>query len=216
MLALLPAGLWVDREFDLPGQVAASVCAWALFLFCAARAPVAERRLLLKCLLVATVGELLCSLAWRLYEYRLLNVPAFVPPGHVLLLMAGERLSAGWSARRTRVVGGACAACMAVAAVWLHDTFSIAALLLLAVLWRGCPAQRPVFAAMLPLALLLEVVGTGWGNWAWKAEVPGLGLATLNPPLAASVFYCVLDAVVLHVRRERLRAWILAWRPSQG
>jgi len=35
------------------------------------------------------------------------------------------------------------------------------------------------------------------GNWGWGANVPWLGLTTINPPLAAGAFYCVLDLLVV-------------------
>jgi hypothetical protein len=50
---------------------------------------------------------------------------------------------------------------------------------------------------MFVLSLVLELYGTWIGNWVWKPEVPGLGLTTLNPPVAAGAFYCVLDFLVV-------------------
>jgi hypothetical protein len=50
---------------------------------------------------------------------------------------------------------------------------------------------------MFVLSLAMEIYGTVLGNWAWGAEVPWLGLTTINPPLAAGAFYCVLDLLVV-------------------
>jgi hypothetical protein len=50
---------------------------------------------------------------------------------------------------------------------------------------------------MFVLSLAMEIYGTALGNWAWGAEVPWLGLTTINPPLAAGAFYCVLDLLVV-------------------
>jgi hypothetical protein len=41
----------------------------------------------------ATVGEIVGSLVWGLYGYRLGNLPAFVPPGHGLVYLAGLSLA---------------------------------------------------------------------------------------------------------------------------
>jgi len=53
---------------------------------------------------VATVGEVVGSLLWGVYQYRLDNLPAFVPPGHGLVHLAGASLAAFAAARRTVLV----------------------------------------------------------------------------------------------------------------
>jgi hypothetical protein len=50
---------------------------------------------------------------------------------------------------------------------------------------------------MLLLALAMELWGTWLGNWAWRREVPWIGLVTDNPPLAAGAFYSALDMLVV-------------------
>ena len=56
---------------------------------------------------------------------------------------------------------------------------------------------RKLYAVMFVLALAMELYGTWLGNWTWLRAVPWLGLSTLNPPLAAGVFYCLLDLLVV-------------------
>ena len=89
ILALLSAltivfGLVVDRFGGAWGQPLVSVWVWALCALLMAAHP-ARRVRLLACLVIATAGEVVLSLAWGLYDYRLGNLPLFVPPGHVLL-----------------------------------------------------------------------------------------------------------------------------------
>jgi hypothetical protein len=77
-----------------------------------------------------------------------------------------------------------------------RDTFGI----LLIALFLACmvlSSSRRLYATMLVLALVMELWGTWLGNWAWRREVPWLGLVTDNPPLAAGAFYCVLDMLVV-------------------
>jgi hypothetical protein len=50
---------------------------------------------------------------------------------------------------------------------------------------------------MFVLALAMEIYGTALGNWTWRPLVPWLEMATINPPLTAGVFYCVLDMLVV-------------------
>ena len=66
--------------------------------------------------------------------------------------------------------------------------------------------SRKLYAVMFVLSLTMEIYGTWLGNWAWATDVPWIGLTTTNPPLAAGVFYCVLDFLVMTtVRRYRNR-----------
>ena len=55
---------------------------------------------------------------------------------------------------------------------------------------------KKLYATMFLLALAMEIYGTWLGNWTWSPHVQWLGLTTLNPPLAAGAFYCVLDLLV--------------------
>ena len=57
--------------------------------------------------------------------------------------------------------------------------------------------SRRLYATMFLLALAMEIYGTWLGNWTWSRQVPWLGLAADNPPLAAGAFYCVLDLLVV-------------------
>jgi hypothetical protein len=81
-------GLVVDRHGGAWGQPLVSLWVWLLFGVLMFQA--ADLRLrLLACLLIATAGEVVLSLVWGLYDYRLGNLPLFVPPGHVLLYWLG-------------------------------------------------------------------------------------------------------------------------------
>ena len=84
----IAVGLVVDRIGGNWGQPLVSLWAWGVagLLWWRERA---WRSRLVACLLIATAGELVLSLVWGLYDYRLGNLPLFVPPGHVLLYWLG-------------------------------------------------------------------------------------------------------------------------------
>jgi hypothetical protein len=54
-----------------------------------------------------------------------------------------------------------------------------------------------LYAVMFVLSLAMEIYGTWLGNWTWALEAPWLGFTTINPPLAAGAFYCMLDMLVV-------------------
>lgn len=196
--AALAAALWLDvRTAGWLGQLAASAMVWAVFLALAQRSPPHERWMLVKCLLLATIGELVCSLAWGLYDYRFGNIPAFVPPGHVLMLALGMTLAARLNATQVRWTGVLAFGGLAAAALATGDHLSLPLLAVIALLWIARPRERGVFAVMLPLSLALELSGTWFGVWTWRPEAPLLRLPAHNPPFGAAAFYCMLDWLVL-------------------
>ncbi|MGE0356158.1 MAG: hypothetical protein AB7P08_04515 [Burkholderiales bacterium] len=196
IVATIALGLVLDRHGGAHGQLVVNGLAWAVLARLWFASAAAQRPALLACLVYATAGEVFLSLAWGLYDYRLGNIPLFVPPGHVLLFHLGTRLAA-------RLADGAewwiAALALPVVAglAWSgRDTLG----LFLFALFLACMAlsrSRKLYATMLLLALAMEIWGTWLGNWTWRHAVPGLGLVTANPPLAAGAFYAALDLLVV-------------------
>ncbi len=196
IIATIAAGLAVDQLWSPHGQLAVSVAAWLVFLRLWSVSGRAQRPALLACLVFATAGEVFLSLVWGLYDYRLGNIPLFVPPGHVLLFHLGTLAAARMDDRMPGWIAAAALPVVAVLAWTGRDTLGP----WLYLLWLGCvllSPSRKLYAAMLLLALAMELWGTWLGNWAWRRDVPVLGLVTANPPLAAGAFYAALDLLVV-------------------
>ena len=195
-VAALAAGLAIDIGTDLPGQALVSAAVWLLLFYLLSDVEIGERRALLACLVIATVGELFLSLVWGLYTYRLGNIPMFVPPGHVLLLLLAMTLADRMTKGTADAILGCAAVYAFVAAATGVDTFALPLLAALAIVSLLMPRHRPLYASTFLLALALELYGTWLGNWTWAREVPVVALVTTNPPGIASAFYAVLDALV--------------------
>ena len=93
IVAALIVGLLVDVHTDITGQTALSAAVWMVLFYVLRSVSGEERRGLMTCLVIATSGEIALSLGWGLYTYRLGNIPMFVPPGHVLMLLLGLSLA---------------------------------------------------------------------------------------------------------------------------
>lgn len=194
-------GLVVDRHGGAWGQPLVSLWVWLLFGLLMVQAAGLRLRLM-ACLLIATAGEVLLSLVWGLYDYRLGNLPLFVPPGHVLLYWLGLQ----WAGRLpgrvmalTPWLALMAVSALAVAGIdWMGP--ALVAVFLICV-WRG-PSPR-LYITMFLLSLGMELWGTWLGNWSWRAALPWLGWPVANPPLAAGAFYCVLDLLSESVRRRK-------------
>lgn len=196
IVATIVLGLAIDQHGGAFGQVAVNVLAWALLARLWLVSDASQRPALLACLVYATAGEVFLSLVWGLYDYRLGNIPLFVPPGHVLLFYLGAQLSTRLADGAEWSIAGLCLAVVAALAATGRDTLGP----LLCALFLACMVLSParkLYATMLLLALAMELWGTWLGNWTWRREVPLLGLVTENPPLAAGAFYAALDLLVV-------------------
>ena len=203
LAAVIAGGLALDQAVAW-GQTAVNVVVWALFVHLLRGADRPGRVLLLACMLLAGLGECLLSLVWGLYDYRLGNVPLFVPPGHALLLLLGIQMAARVPRGVTWWVPVAAAPLVAWQAASGIDRLGVLLFALLLAAMAISPARR-LYAVMFALALAMELYGTWLGNWRWREAAPGLELAMQNPPLCAGAFYGVLDLLVLGVMRVMLR-----------
>jgi hypothetical protein len=207
IICVVAAGLLLDQKLPFGGQIITNIAVWLIFICILRHASRQEQVSLVACVFYATIGEIFLSLAWGLYEYRLGNIPLFVPPGHALLFMVGTALAPRLSDRLAWSVPLLAAPFVVLLSVTGSDTLGapLFALLLLCMVFG--PAKK-LYATMFLLALAMEIYGTWLGNWTWSPHVPWLGLTMLNPPLAAGAFYCVLDLLVTATNAafERRRA----------
>ena len=205
IVATITAGLLLDQHWSRYGQMAVSAIAWIVMIALWRRSDPVQRPALAACLVFATAGEVFLSLVWGLYEYRLGNIPLFVPPGHVLLFFLGTQLAQRIPRGGEWWIAAAALPLVALFAWNGRDTLGpLLYLLFIACLWLS-PARR-LYATMFVLALAMELYGTWLGNWVWAPQVPWLGLTADNPPLAAGAFYCVLDLLVVSATRLQLGA----------
>jgi hypothetical protein len=214
------AGLFVDRYLDLRGQVFLGVFTCAVLAALLWLHEPAARLQALAVVAIASLGEVIGSLVWGVYSYRLHDLPAFVPPGHGLVYLGGMALATLAGRRFDSLLLG----CAAVgAAAWgvagmtvlprLDVSGAIGCTFLLVVLvWT----RRPVYAGVFLVVAGLELYGTALGTWTWQAAVPGLRLPQGNPPSGAASGYVVFDVLALAllaqlVRAARMRPFA-AWR----
>lgn len=193
-------GLWLDAHVGAGGQLALGVLTAGVLAGLLALQPSTVRLQALAVVGVATVGEVVGSLIWGLYGYRLENLPAFVPPGHGLVYLGGLALATLATARRDVLLGVAAggAAFWGLAGVTVLPASDVVGAFGCAVLvgvlaWT----RRTVYAGVFVVVAALELYGTALGTWTWEATVPGLGLSQGNPPSGAASGYVVFDVLAL-------------------
>ena len=197
---LITALLTLDVVGGAWGQPVASAVTWLSFFWILCDVDKDSRMMMLLCLAYATAGEIVLSLVWHIYDYRLDNVPLFVPPGHVMLFLLGLSIAPHMSDTVVRIISVAAASVVVVLGVTGRDTFSVllVTVFLVSVVYGR---ERKLYATMFVLALVMEVYGTWLGNWHWRPQVGSTGMVTLNPPVAAGAFYCALDLLVVSTMR---------------
>lgn len=207
IVALITIGLFVDQHVPVWGQPAVSIVTWAMLLYWLARVTPEMRTSMILIVAYATAGEIFLSLGWGLYEYRLHNIPLFVPPAHSLVFALGMAICKRMPDSITWMVPLAAAPPVFILAWIGADTMGLILYTLL-VLCMVFSKGRKLYAVMFMLSLGLEIYGTTVGNWVWLHEVPVTGWTTMNPPLAAGTFYSMLDMLVvttMGLRQRRLR-----------
>jgi hypothetical protein len=203
VVAFFLAVFRIDVAVDHRGQLVLGAVAWLVFL--AALVPLTPEGRMRALLVVAaaTCMEVVGSIIWGVYSYRLGNLPLFVPPGHGLVYLTGLRLTQTSlvSRHHPAFLGlvGAIAVTWAVAGLTvLPRTDASGALgmsVFLAFLVFG--RARVLYAAVFLVVALLEISGTAIGVWTWKEVVPGLPLPSGNPPSGAASGYVLFDIVAI-------------------
>src|SRR4051812_8474891 len=102
VLCVIASFLALDHFAGSGEQLMLGAATWAILIAaCASLGPEDRARALLV-VAVATCAEVLGSIVLGAYTYRLENLPAFVPPGHGLVFLAGLRISQSEPVRRHR------------------------------------------------------------------------------------------------------------------
>ncbi|MFN2469366.1 MAG: hypothetical protein ABR521_14705 [Gaiellaceae bacterium] len=217
----LAALLAVDRFVDLRWQLALGAATFGA-LFLASRACTADERLrVVVVVATATCFEVVGSVLWGVYTYRLGNLPLFVPPAHGLVYLTGLAISRTELVRRRPApfVAGVIAFACGWAAVGLSGVLGRTdALGAFGVLFFTCVLLRSgaptVLAGVFVVVAALELYGTALGAWTWAPVVPGLGVPNGNPPSGAASGY-VLFEVAAFAAAPWLGARLL-WRRREA
>jgi hypothetical protein len=212
--AYLAALLAVDTQVELHAQLALGGLTWIVLVAAARPLPAQRRAQVAVVICAATVAEVTGSILWGVYSYRLHNLPAFVPPAHGLVFMAGLALSEALRRHQRMLVAVAAVGAgtwgvLGLAALPRTDAAGALGIpLLLAFLWRS--RARAAYAGVFLVVAALELYGTAIGTWRWAAELPGLGVPDGNPPSGVASGYVWFDVMAL-LLAPRLLGAVRRW-----
>jgi hypothetical protein len=203
VIAVIALFLGLDRFADAPQQLLLGAATWAVLLAACVSLSPTERARVALVVVVATCAEVLGSIVLGAYEYRLANLPAFVPPGHGLVYLGGLAISR-WVIER-RHQRAFVAAVIAIVIVWgaagllaLGRTDLLGAMAGAALVYcliRG--SKAPLYGGVFLIVAFLELYGTAVGAWSWAASMPGTGLPAGNPPSGIASIYVLFDIAAI-------------------
>ena len=228
--AYLGVLLLADRHATFPEQLALGALTWVIVLALLASVPLQLRVLTVGVIVFATMGEIVGSIIWGVYTYRLENLPSFVPPAHGIVYLTGiaVALSVRPYARWLVAVAAVAATGWALLGLTVLPRLDVAgaagAVVLLAFLLRSRNAA--VYAGVFLVVAALELYGTAIGTWRWAVEVPGTGIPNGNPPSGVAAGYIWFEVMALlaapfllrlvYAARERVRPAAEAALPSSS
>jgi hypothetical protein len=204
LVAFSAAMLAVDQAVGPGGQAVLGLVTAAVLVAACRPLSVEERVQVAGVVLVATCFEVIGSVVWGLYRYRLGNLPAFVPPGHGLVYVTGLYLSrvtpvvrhARRFVRLALVLGAAWGALGLSGSLGRVDVLGAVGVLWLSMFLLRGPAPT-VYAAVFLVVAWLELYGTALGTWRWADAVPGFGIPDGNPPSGAASGYVLFDILAM-------------------
>jgi len=214
-LGTLALGIPLDAAGWWWAQPVVALWTWAALLWIAAGASPAERRALAACVALATAGELFLKDVWGLYEYRLHNLPLFIPPGHALVYVAASRMSRRAPAWLPAIGAAGFVAYAAAAAATGLDTFGLPWLAVF-LGYLTVSGDRRLCATLFLFALAIELYGTRLGGWRYYTVEPWFGLTTTNPPVWIGAVYCTLETLVRLVANRRESSQVVAGKSLAG
>ena len=206
--AYLAALLWLDRYVELPGQLVLGALTWVALAVALRNASPLLRAQTLGVVFFATCGEIVGSIVWGLYTYRLENLPSFVPPAHGLVYLAGFALMRVAPARALIVVAAVAVGAWGLAGVTVLPRQDVAgalcAVALIAFLLRG--SAPATYAGVFFVVAALELYGTWLGTWSWAMTAPGTPITQGNPPSGIAAGYVLFDVAALALAPRLLAA----------
>jgi hypothetical protein len=218
VVAFFLAVFRIDVSVDARGQLLLGLATWLVFL--AALVPLTPEGRMRAVLVVvaATCMEVLGSIVWGVYSYRLGNLPLFVPPGHGLVYLTGLRLTQTSLVSRHQpaflwlvgsiAVGWALAGLTVLPRTDASGALGMSVFLAFLILGRA----RILYAGVFLVVAVLEISGTAIGVWTWKEVVPGLQLPSGNPPSGAASGYVLFDIVAIALTARLLPLLVHARR----
>ena len=201
----------LDRATSALEQAVLGLTAWVFLVVALRLQPPAVRVQIATLVVIATLLEILGSIVWGAYRYRLENLPLYVPAGHGLFYLAALRVASlpllERHARRIVIAVTAGATVWMLAGLVRPPLPDLLGFVTWAIFIRFIVRGRYplLYAVSFAMTTALELYGTSLGIWRWAPVLPGLLLPAGNPPTGIGAGYAAMDALTRRIV-SRLRS----------
>lgn len=220
LMLFIVVGLFFDSayfiEINQNGQVYANCILIIVFFWMFYRATNRFKELMIYAVAIGIAGECLFSLGFDMYEYRLNNVPFYIPPGHAILYIVTayfcrEKYVKIYRNQLELGFGIFIFLYSLCYLIFAADIFGFGLTLLTLWLLKSRPKERLFFYTMYLVVAFLEIIGTSYHCWKWPDTAFGIFdiLKSANPPSGISFFYFGLDLGCLWLYKQR---HLIAWK----
>jgi hypothetical protein len=210
---ILWIGLFIDSEIVskhfVNSQYITNILVLITFSWIYLKVTVKVKKLMLYGLILAFVGEVLFSLVFGMYTYRLENLPLYVPLGHSIIYAGVFYITKEpiLKANKELIIKFLYILMIIYSTLWLifeNDVFGFICMLVIVFLFRKNPHTKLFFLIMFFMIVYLELLGTYYECWYWPEiwfdKIPFIPSA--NPPSGISVFYFGFDVGCLWLYKK--------------
>lgn len=195
----------VAAQWSTHGQLLSNLLAPVFLLALMTQLPPHRRLVVALFVPLSAIGEILFSLVFGFYHYRLDAVPLYVPFGHSILMSAGFLLAESeFVCKNRKQVQNALlvfhGSLIAATLIFRGDTLSTLWAAMFLVLLRKRAAE-PFYLILGVLVLYVEIIGTLGGCWVWRPDSFGV-LHTVNPPPGAFTCYVIGDILAIIIAAQ--------------
>lgn len=219
LFLLIAGGLFLDSVFFLDyfsyGQESATIILWLIFFILLYYLPNRYKEKMIYAVLIGIAGEYLFSLGLKMYQYRLSNIPHYIPPGHAIIYITTVYFNKNEAVKRNKIIIEKIFLALIIAfstyfLIFKNDVFGFLLTVLVIYTLRNKPTERMFYYSMYLVVAYLELVGTFYKCWEWPPYAFQFikFLPSANPPSGISLFYFGLDLGCLWLYKKRHTA---AW-----
>jgi len=221
---LLTVGcLGLDHGLSLGPQILLGLGTWIGLILVLRVIDPRERAQTILVMAVATCAEVIGSIIWGAYRYRLENLPLYVPAAHGLFYLSALRAASLPIVERNGRAIVVAVTAFATLYMLRNLTLSLPDLLgfvtwaiFIRFIVRG---TAPVlYAVSFMMTTALELYGTSLGIWTWQPVLPLFMIPAANPPSGIGAGYAAMDAltrrIVKRLRATGRRPW--SWAAGRG
>ncbi|WP_075341602.1 hypothetical protein [Tenacibaculum agarivorans] len=209
-LGLFLDSKWFSETYFEHSQWINNILVIGVFVYFFYKGTKRTKEQLIYAFIIGFVGEHIFCFGLGMYEYRLQNIPHYVPFGHAVIFLGVYFFSRKSKVKAYRKeIERFITICIIIYSVlfliFRKDVFGFVLTILVFVSLRKYPKERMFYLVMYAIVSCVELVGTSFECWVWpKTAFDYFNfLPSANPPSGICLFYYGLDRGTMSIYKRR-------------